>query len=361
MRKTKNCFCGKIPNSCSRLVLFLASLFSLLSLTACKQSEDHNNLNIYIWSDYLSKDTLTKFTARTGIHVNFDTYDSNEALLEKLQSGVANYDIIVPSDYMVRVMIKEKLLLPLDHAKLVNLKNLEERFLSQKFDSGNQYSLPYLWGTTGIGYNKEKVKGPVESWNVLFDPKYQGKILMLDDVRECFAVALKSMGKSINDSNAEDLKEAAEVLKNQKSLIKTYNSADFSNILATGDVDFAHGYNGQLAKIVNKQPDKFNYIVPKEGGTLWMDNLCIPIKSQHTEAAYSFLNYLMEPEVSADIVNSVNYASANLAAKSFIKPQILNDPIIYPTEETLTNCEFLEDLGDTATLLDQYWTEIKAK
>jgi len=219
----------------------------LACLSGCsKQEEDPNILNIYIWSDYLSKNTLTKYTAKTGIKANFDTYDSNEALLEKLQSGVADYDIIVPSDYMVRIMISENLIQPLDRTKLSNFKNLDERFLNKKFDPNNQYSIPYLWGTTGIGYNKEKIKENMDSWQILFNTKYSRKILMLDDVRECFAIPLKIMGKSLNETDPETLKKAAQMLKDQKKLVKTYNSGDFANILESGDVDIAHGYNGQL-------------------------------------------------------------------------------------------------------------------
>lgn len=340
----------------------LATLGFVLFCGGCgPKPEDQSMVNIFIWSDYLTKDVLTEFTAKTGIKVNFDTYDSNEALLSKLKSGLAEYDVIVPSDYMVRIMIAEKLLTNLDRSKLENFKNLDEKFLNQKFDPNNEYSVPFLWGTTGIGYNKEKIHDKIDSWSVLFEPKYKGQILMLNDVRECFAVALKMMGKSLNEKDPEALKKAAQMLKDQKSLVKTYNSDDFSNILASGDVNIAHGYNGQIAKIVNKNPDKFNYIIPKEGGTFWMDNLCIPKSAKHPTTAYAFLNYLLDGKTAAATVNFVCYASANAAAKEFIKPVILNDPMIYPPEEVTSKCEFIEDVGETMVTLDQYWTEIKAK
>ena len=324
------------------------------------KAPDAGKLNIYIWSAYLPKEVLDDFTAKTGIKVNFDVYDSNEALLEKLQSGVADYDLVVPSDYMVKILVAEKLIQPIDHAKLPNIANLDPRFLDKKFDPKNQHSLPYFWGTTGFGYNKAKL-GTLDSWSAIFDPTNKGRILMLDDMREVFGAALKSMGKSLNETDPAVLKQAADILKEQKKLVATYNSGDFANILAAGDVDLAHGYNGQLAEVVAKDPQKLAYIVPKEGATLWMDNVCIPGKARNVENAYKFLNFIMEPEVNARIVNGVSYASANVPARKFILPEILNDASIYPSDEVIARCEFLEDIGDTTTLLDQYWTEIKAQ
>lgn len=329
--------------------------------TAAAPAPKPTKLNIYIWSAYLPVEVIEKFEQRTGIDANFDLYDSNEALLEKLQSGVADFDIVVPSDYMVRILVAEGLVQPLDHAKLPNIKNLDARFLNKGFDPGNKYSLPYFWGTTGLGYNQKKAGGAVDSWEAVFDPKHKGRILMLDDMREVFGVALKSMGHSLNTTDPAILAQAAEKLKKQKRLVKTYNSADFANLLAAGDVDFAHGYNGQLAEVVAKEPDRLAYVVPKEGGTFWMDNMAIAAKARNVEAAYLFLDYINEPEINAEIVNGVSYASANVPARQFIKPEILADQAIYPADEIVARCEFLEDIGETTTLLDTYWTEIKAQ
>jgi spermidine/putrescine-binding protein len=201
----------------------------------------------------------------------------------------------------------------------------------------------------------------VDSWQAVFDPRFAGRILMLDDMRECFAVALKSMGRSLNETDPAALAAAADLLKRQKRLVKTYNSGDFANILAVGDVDLAHGYNGQLAAVVRADPDRLAYAVPREGGTVWMDSVCIPAGARHLDSAYAFLDYLLEPRVAAAIVNGIDYASANAAARPFITPEILADPAIYPPDEVLDRCEFIDDLGETTTLLDRYWTEIKAQ
>ena len=229
---------------------------AVLALAACGPRGDEppypgpgeKKLNLYIWSEYLPADVIEEFTRRTGIAVHYDLYDSNEAVLAKLESGVADYDLVVPSDYMVRILIHLKLLRPLDRPRLKNLGNLDPRFLDKQFDPKNAYSLPYVWGTTGYGYDKPKAGRTEDSWAPLFDPANRGQILMLDDMRECFAVALKYLGHSLNSTDPAILKQAADLLKKQKALVKTYNSGDYENILAAGDVRFAHGYNGQLAE-----------------------------------------------------------------------------------------------------------------
>ncbi len=340
--------------------LLLAFVLALATV-APSIAKDSKVLNIFIWSAYLPEEVIAKFTEKTGIKVNYDTYDSNEALLEKLQSGVADYDLVVPSDYMVKILATEKLVQALKRDKIPNFKNLDDRFLNKTFDPGNTYSVPYFWGTTGLGYNKKKVAGTVDSWAVIFDPRYKGRILMLDDMRECFAVALKFLGKSLNATDEASIKAAADLLMKQKDLVKTYNSGDFANILDAGDVDLAHGYNGQIAEVVAKDPDRLGYVVPKEGGTFWMDNLCMPAKARNADNAYTFINFILEPEIGAEIVNSVSYASANKAAREFIKPEILDDKAIYPPDDLISHCEFIQDVGEAVTVYDRYWTEIKAQ
>jgi spermidine/putrescine-binding protein len=318
-------------------------------------------LNVYIWSEYLPADVIEEFTRRTGIAVEYDLYDSNESVLAKLQSGVAAYDLVVPSDYMVRILVFLKLLRPLERERLRNAGNLDPRFLDQEFDPGNRYSLPYVWGTTGYGYATRRVRGKPEGWAPLFDPANRGQILMLDDMRECFAAALKYLGHSLNSTDPAALKEAADLLKKQKPLVKTYNSGDYENILASGDVVYAHGYNGQLAKLVARRPGQFAYVLPREGGTIWMDNVCIPAGARNIESVYAFLDYILEPEVNARIVNGIRYASANVPARRFIRPEILTDPAVYPPEAALERCEFIRDIGEATEVMDEYWTEIKAQ
>jgi spermidine/putrescine-binding protein len=208
---------------------------------------------------------------------------------------------------------------------------------------------------------RPRVKEPVDSWRAVFDERYAGRILMLDDVRDVFGAALRVMGKSINETDPAVLRQAAEMLKKQKRLVKTYNSADFANLLAAGDVDIAQGYNGELAEVVDHAPDRLAYVVPKEGGTLWVDNLAIPKSSRHADAAYQFMAFVLQPEIAARIVNGAHYAGANQAAFDHIDEKIRNNPAIYPPKEVLDRCELIEDLGETTQLLDELWTEIKAQ
>jgi len=341
----------------------LAVLFVLAALAACggKTGPAPKVVNIYIWTNYLPQEVVDEFERRTGIHANVDTFDSNEAVLAKLQSGVADYDVAVPSDYMLKILIPQGLVQPLDHGRLPHLKNLDPRFLDQKYDPGNGHSVPYLWGTTGIGYDQKKIQPPVDSWAALFDPRHAGRILMLDDQREVFGAALRLMGRSINERDPLILRQAAERLKKQKPLVRTYNSSDFANLLAAGDVDLSQGYNGELAEAVAKSSGRLAYVIPKEGGTLWIDNLAIPKGARNLDAAYAFLDFVMEPEIAARIVNHVHYACANRAALPLIDARIKADPSIYPPQEILNRCELIEDLGETTQLLDQLWTEVKAQ
>lgn len=321
---------------------------------------EEKKLNLFIWSDYMSEDVIKQFGKESGIKVTYDTYDSNEALEAKLQSGVADYDVVIPSDYMIKKLIDQKLLLKIDRSKLTNWGALDPRFLGKTFDPANDFSVPYFWGTTGLGFNR-KAAGKVDSWASVFDPKNEGKILMLDDVRECFAVALKCQGQSINSRDPAVLKKAADLLMQQKKLVKTYNSGDFANILAAGDVNFAHGYNGQIAEVIGESKGELDYVVPKEGATFWLDGMCIPAKSRHPEAAHAFINFFLDPKHSAANVNEIHYACGNKAAREFIDKEILENPVIYPDETTIARCEFLEDVGPAITIYDELWTKIKAE
>jgi spermidine/putrescine-binding protein len=345
-------------------IIALAALAAVMALAcggAKEGAREARRLNVYIWTNYLPAEVVSGFERRTGIRVEVDTYSSNEALLEKLQSGVADYDLVVPSDYMVQVLAPQGVLLPLDRRRLPGFANLDPRLLDRKFDHGNRFSIPYLWGTTGIGYDRLKVSGPVDSWGVLFDPRHAGRILMLDDMREAFGAALLLEGRSINERDPAALRRAAARLQAQKRLVRTYNSADFANLLAAGDVDLAQGWNGELAKVVAQNPRRFAYVVPKEGGTLWIDSLAIPKTARHLDAAYGFLAYLLEPAVAARVVGSVRYASANRAARQLVDPAIRDDPAVYPPPAVLDRCELIEDLGATTPELDRLWTEVKAR
>lgn len=317
-------------------------------------------LNIYTWDTYLPKDVLDDFTKRTGTPVKVSLYDSNEVMIAKLSSGVVSYDLVFPSEYAVKILADKKLIREIDKSKIGNWKNLDPELLDKPYDPQNKFCLPYFVGMTGIGYNK-KILGNVDSWWVMFDPKHTGKIMMLNDMRECFGVALKLQGKGINEKDAEAIKQAGELLRKQKPLVRAYDSENFAEELRRGGVVLAHSFNGQVAKLMTEEPGKFDFVVPKEGGTIWIDNVSIPTSSRNVEAAYAFLNYVLEAETGARIVNFAAYASANKAAKEKIKPEILNNPAIYPTAEILKRCELIEHLGRIGALQAAQWRQIKAE
>lgn len=343
-----------------RLVaLAVCGLLCFASVQCTKDPAAEKVLNVYVWSNYLPQSVLDDFKAKTGVTVNVTNFRSNEELLEKLQSGSADYDVVVPSDYMVHRLIAKGLVRRMDTAKLGGLANFDPAFLNQSFDPGNQYSIPYAWGTTGIGYDKTKTDGPVQSWDALFDPKYAKKLTMLDDARECFAVVLLRSGRGVNETDPKVLEEAAHVLAAQKPLVLKYDSSTFQDLLSSGHVALAHGYNGQIAKAIAAKPDAVAFVIPREGGTLWTDNLCVPTAARHTASVDAFLRYIVQPEVAAKIAEAVGYGTPNAAARKLLKPEVQNNPILYPPEDVLRRCQFMEDVGDAAKFISQRFQEIE--
>jgi spermidine/putrescine transport system substrate-binding protein/spermidine/putrescine transport system permease protein len=317
-------------------------------------------LNIFIWSNYLPENVVAEFERRFNAKVNIELYDSNEALLAKLQSGGASYDLIVPADYMVRVLREQKLIEQIDLDRLTNLTNLDPRFVNPPYDPNNLYSIPYLWGTSGIGYRKDKIEGAVESWAALWDDRYRDRISMLDDVREVIGAALKRLGKSINTTDPRDLEQAARLLAEQKPLVKAYDSGGFDQLLLSGDVWLAQCYSGQIAKAMAEDP-AIGYVIPKEGCTVWVDNLCVPRRAVHRELALEFINFVLEAKTAAEIANGTGYSTTNLTARPLVRPDLLTNEAGYPPREALDRCEFIGDVGEAITLFDRVWTEIKSQ
>ncbi len=317
-------------------------------------------LNVFIWSNYLPDNVIAEFERRHDARINIELYDSNEALLAKLQSGGASYDIIVPSDYMVTVLREQGLLQELNRDVLTNFSNLDPQFVGLPFDSPNQYSLPYMWGTTGIAYRKDKVAGPIDSWAALWDSHYKDRIAMLDDVRETFGAALKRLGKSENSTDPSEVQAAAALLAEQKPLVKAYDSGGFDQMLLSGDAWIAQAYSGQIAKAITENPS-IGYVIPKEGCTIFVDNLCIPRNAPHKELAHEFMNFVLEARTAGDIANATGYSSVNLAARALIRADLLTNEAGYPPRDALERCEFIKELGPAINLYDRLWTEIKSK
>jgi len=302
---------------------------------------------------------LQKFEQRTGIHVQYDMYDSNQTLLEKLRSGATEYDLICPTNWLLNTLTKLELIEKLDAGRLPHYKNIEVQFQHPAYDPDFR-SIPFVWGTSGIAYYKSKVAAPIDSWSALWDPQYAGRISMLDGGGDAFVAALKHNGNSINNNDPKILEAAYRDLLVQKPLVKVYNSSNFDEILLSGDVWITYGWSGQLAKATEQNPD-IAYVVPKEGSMVWMDTLAIPKNAPHKDAAYAFLDFVLEGETAGDITNFTGYANANSAARQFVKKEYLANPARYPDASTLARCEWSIDQPEVDRIKDRYWTEIRSK
>jgi spermidine/putrescine-binding protein len=257
------------------------------------------------------------------------------------------------------VLVAQKLLRPLDRAALPHLRNIDASFLDRGYDPGNRHSVPYFWGTTGIAYDRRRVAGPIDSWSALWDPRHSGRVLMLDDAREAFGAALKRRGHSLNTTDARLLAEARDDLVAQKPLVRAYNSSNFEDVLLSGDVWLAQGWSGQFARAMDQDPN-LAYVIPKEGSTLFIDNLAIPIDARSPELAHAFIDFTMEPAIAAEICRTMRYSSPNRAAWPLLPEGIRRHAAVFPPPDVLERLELIQDLGDVTVTYDRLWTEVKS-
>ena len=347
-----------------RLILVVLALGLLLPAAAWSAGE----LKIFTWSEYMDEENMPKdFEAATGIKVHLDMYESNEEMMAKLQAGgLGQYDLIIPSDYIMPSLINLGLLTPLDHSKIPNLKNLGHKFQSATFDPGNKYSVGWQWGTVGLMYNKAKLKeSDVTSWAILFDPdKKIGPFYLVDSVREMLGIALSYLGYDFNSANPKELKEASDLLiatKKRAACLGFRGGVGGKNDVVSGVADAAIVYNGDAIQSVSQDPEKFGFTVPKEGSEIWLDSMCIPAKAPNVEAAHKWINWVLDPKVGAALSNYNQYATPNDAAKSFIPPEDLKNSGIWPTPEIMKTLHFVKDLGKGNQIIDQAWTRTKSK
>ncbi|MDE3224167.1 MAG: spermidine/putrescine ABC transporter substrate-binding protein [Nitrospirota bacterium] len=315
-------------------------------------------LHYFTWSDYTDKELIRAFEREAGVKVVVDTFGSNEELLAKLESGAGGYDVVVPSDFMVAIMAKQDLLAELDLSLIPNVRFVFERLQHLPFDPDNRYSIPYLWGTVGIGYDSAVVPVPPDSWEVLWDPRYRRKISMLNDQREVFGVALRTLGHSGNATDPAVIDRAKAKLVRQKDLVKTYTSENYQQLLAYGDVVLAHGWGGTVARAMAERPS-IRYVIPKEGATIWADCLVVLKASLHKDLAMRFINYLLNRDVAARTTNRLLFATSNWEAKALVQAEYRDNPAIYPPDSVLDRLEWTIDVGEAARLYDRAWTEVK--
>jgi spermidine/putrescine-binding protein len=310
-------------------------------------------LHIYNWSDYIAEDTVPNFEREFGVRVSYDTYESNEEMVAKLQAGATGYDIIVPSGYTVPVLVATDLITPLHRKYLTNFGNLSPIFQDLPFDPGNTYTVPWQWGTSGIAYRSDKVQSAIESWAVFQDPRYAGKMTMMDDGREVIGSELRYRGHSLNSTDPGELARAKVDAIAAKKQLRAYISAPVKGQLITGDVWIAQLWNGDTAQAQAEEP-RLRYVVPQEGCTIWADSMCIPKAAAHKRAAHEWINYILRPEVGAALSRTTGYGTPNAAAAKVTK-----NGVPFPTESELKRLEYPVDLGKNTATWDQIWTEIK--
>ena len=317
-------------------------------------------VHLATWSNYISAEMLADFARETGIQVKVSNYSSNEELLAKLQAGASGYDVAVPSDYMVFAMIQLGLLLPLDAAKMPSRKGIDPRFMGQRYDPENKFSIPYDWGTTGLAVNRTLFAGRLKSWKDLFSQEaLKGKFTLLDDVRESMGAALKYQGRSLNTKDEAQIAEAKKFLLSIKSAVKAFTSEPLVP-LVDGEVAVAHVYMSDALQAARKTGGKIEYVIPEEGATLWVDNLVIPKGAVNVEGAHRLMEYLLRPKNAAATVTAVLVAPTVLGVASFLSPELRANPFLFPGTHQRAGLEMMEDLGEALRMYDRAWTEVKA-
>lgn len=342
-----------------KYVLFVLSIAIIGTVfTGCKK--DENTLNVYNWGDYIAPEVIEEFEEEYGIKVNYSTFDTNEDMYVKVKSGGNSYDVLFPSDYIIEKMIKEDMLLKLDMNNIPNYKNIDEKFKNLDFDPDNEYSVPYMWGTLGIIYNKNAVTDKVESWDILWDEKYSGQILMLNSQRDSIAISLKRLGYSMNSTDRDELQKAKEELIKQKPLVYAYVGDEVKDLMIGEEADIGVVWSGDAVYMMGEN-ENLDYVVPKEGSNLWFDNMVIPSTSKHKKEAELFINFMCRPDIALKNTEYIGYSTPNKETFKLLSKEMKNDDVAYPKDESLENCEIFNDLGEFTKEYSRIWTEILAQ
>lgn len=348
---------GKLTAKLTGLIV-LAMAFILL-FSGCGQSYSAT-LRVYNWGDYIDKSVITDFEKEYNIKVIYTTYATNEDMYVSLKSGGSTYDVAFPSEYMISRMINEDMLHKIDLNNVPNYKYIDDKFKNLSFDPNNEYSVPYMWGTLGIVYNKTMVDDVVDSWEILWNEKYAKQILMLDSQRDSIGLTLKMLGYSMNSKNLDELEEAKQKLMEQKPLVLAYVGDEVKDKMVAKEAALAVVWSGDAVAMKWENPD-LEYVLPKEGGNLWFDSAVIPKSSNQKEAAEKFINFLCETDIAFRNTDYIGYSTPHTEAMKLLDEELLNDPTAYPSDDLLENCEVFQDLSDTLEVYDRIWTEIKSK
>ncbi|KYD11675.1 ABC transporter substrate-binding protein [Heyndrickxia sporothermodurans] len=330
------------------VTIFIVSFAILLFINRLNSSQGlsgGNTLTVYNWGDYIEPKLIKKFEKETGIKVIYQTFDSNEAMMTKIEQGGTTFDVAVPSEYAIEKMKEEKLLVPIDHSKLPNLKYINPRFLDLAFDKKNKYSIPYFWGTVGIVYNPSLLNGKkITSWNDLWDKDLRNSILLADGAREVMGMGLNSLHYSLNDTNEAHLQEAKRKLDKLTPNVKAIVGDEIKMLLANEEAAVGVVWSGDASEIIGEN-EKLDYVVPKEGSNLWFDNMVIPKTAKNIDGAHKFINFMLDPKNAAANADYVGYSTPNEKALSYLDKEVSGDKRFYPDLDKAEGLEVYENLG----------------
>lgn len=327
------------------------------------------SINVYNWGEYISDgsdgllDVNSEFTKLTGIEVNYSTYATNEELYAKLKGGGTDYDIIIPSDYMIARMIKEGMVQKLDYSNIPNFENIMPKFKGNLYDPNDEYTVPYTWGTVGIIYDNTAIEVPEDGldWDILWDPQYKDSILMFDNPRDSFAIASLLLGYSINTEDFGELKQAADKLKEQKTIVQSYVMDEIFDKMGAGEAVLAPYYAGDAVTLMDEY-DHLGFAVPKSGTNLFIDAMCIPVSSSQKEAAEAYINFMCEPDIAYATTSYIGYSTPNSVAFDMLDDEVKNDGISYLDDAYIEEkTTIFNNLSDEANLeMQRLWTDMKS-
>ncbi|BAU43663.1 PotD/PotF family extracellular solute-binding protein [Leptolyngbya sp. O-77] len=352
-------FSGVLLSNCARNIGTTGSSSATDSATSSPSSGD-NTLHVYTWSAYIDEDLLKGFEQNTGIKVIADVYDSNETMLARMQAGGGSqYSIVYPSDYMVELMIEEDMLLEIDQARVPGYADLLDQWRDPPYDPGNQYSVPYTWGTTGLVYNKELVKKPITDWSDLWERKSElsRRMTLLNDVREVMGMALKMLGFSNSTQDPKEIEAAYKKLQELKPAINAFTTDGWRDQMAVGDLAVAHAYSVDGIDMVLENP-QLEYVVPSSGATVWTDTIAIPKTAPNVDAAYKWIEYSVEPQTAAKNLGRLKLPTPNQKTLTLLPKELVENPDLFPPEEVLAKCEVLANVGEAVDIYDRYWTQL---
>ena len=340
--------------------LFLVLAVALLSMvfTGCNNNE--NIVKVYNWGDYLDKSILDQFTKETGIKVIYDEFDTNEDMYLKIKnmSGYS-YDVLIPSDYMIKKMIDNDMLAELNFDNIPNFKNIDDKFKNHAYDPENKYSVPYMWGTVCIAYNSEKVTDPVDSWDILWNEKYKKQIFMMNSERDSIGVALMSLGYSINTKNLDELNQAKEKLIAQRPLVITYTGDDVKDKLISGEGNLAVIWSCDAGLIMQEDKEnRIKFAIPKEGTNLWYDSAVILKNAKNKENAEKFINFLCREDIARKNAEYLGTTSPVTSVLNSLPDEIKNNPVLNPSAEDIEKYEVFVSLGDVAAEYERIWSDV---